>query len=864
MDNPRAGTFCLLLAVGLGIWSVFNSLDQGNRRLVLRDPSSGVQSPVKPPVPPSVIETLDPDHLVEAKVVDPLGKPIGKALVRCGNIETRSDHLGRFKLPSGSEKIEFSHQEYFPATISSLANPAKNPPAGEEESRPLEEIVLVPGCRLSGTVYNSLSSPLPGTRIDFESTPRGYLEPGISGADGTWKSPLLQPGLVKIFYSHAGHIPRSYSVNLAEDNRSRTIETVLSPGKPVRIRTLDEKGAYLPEASVWADRPVFTGKGHAVSSYLGRTDDLGFLQCALPTPVPEKIRVRRTGYREKILELVAEKTEVVNLEVTLERGLVLTAHAIDSKSGLPIRPEAVEVELQSDGDFRPASNVAIEYHSLDEGEIRIGLPPAPGKYRLRVSGENDCYGLSKIISFDGRKSPAACLVRLSPARSRFQGVVTFEQRAVPRALVELLSSVGTWSGHTTLYGVRVARPTRAVMSTHTDSAGAFRFRQFEPGSYRIRVSHPHHATYQGETIELPLADPARRHPLRLAAGAVIEGRVLSPQAKAIAGVPVVLSSSRCSPRSTFTDPQGRYSFSGLPAASDIRIEVGSGEETEAEVDIEWTGRSGRGAAAAESLTLGVGQRLAFDLLAQGREENGGLHGSVTLDGNPLHTELSLLSLPEMGKSPAFSSDANGAFSLSPLPPGKYRLSGRGFQFERELSIPPGEDVEFSVSLKSLVYDLEIASNATGAPLGIPCRVTAEMTGATASQLAQASWTKRAVIAASGQLVLKGLLPVNYRLRLEAENHVPATVRINPGKGRSGRATLRRGKKTRLNLKKPTGEAFRGEVAVVIADQAGLTVHDRKHQVDGELELPVLPPGSYQVVVRTRKKPYKFSLTIAAN
>ena len=173
-------------------------------------------------------------------------------------------------------------------------------------------------------------------------------------------------------------------------------------------------------------------------------------------------------------------------------------------------------------------------------------------------------------------------------------------------------------------------------------------------------------------------------------------------------------------------------------------------------------------------------------------------------------------------------------------------------------------MEFNVSLKSLVYDLEIASNATGAPLNIPCKVTAEMTGSAASQLAQASWTKRTIIAASGQLVLKGLLPVNYRLRLEAENHVPATVRIHPGKGRSGRATLRRGKKTRLNLKKPTGEAFRGEVAVMIADQAGLTVHDRKHQVDGELELPVLPPGSYQVVVRTRKKPYKFSLTIATN
>ena len=66
MDNPRAGTFCLLLAIGLGVWSVVNSLDNGQQRLRLRDPSNRSPAVLKTPSskaaaqPPSIIDTLDP------------------------------------------------------------------------------------------------------------------------------------------------------------------------------------------------------------------------------------------------------------------------------------------------------------------------------------------------------------------------------------------------------------------------------------------------------------------------------------------------------------------------------------------------------------------------------------------------------------------------------------------------------------------------------------------------------------------------------------------------------------------------------------------------------------------------------------
>lgn len=875
MDNPRAGTFCLLLAIGLGVWSVVNSLDQGRKRLTLHDPSSAAPPPPAdavseprdtPEAAHSIIETLDPAHLAEGRIVDPRGRPVANARVRCGDIKTRSDHRGLFKLPRGSEKIEISHQDFFPATLESLSGPRREVPASQESADTEEDIILIPGCRLSGILYDSLYSPVEEARVSFETASGAYYPPVSTTSKGTWISPLLQPGLVRVLYSHGAHVPRSDSATLTEAEPRQGLEMVLHSGKPARIRVLDEKGSYLAEARVWTDRPVHTGAGDSIASYLGQTDDLGLLQCAIPEPAPGKIRVRYTGYREKTVDIppMDESSGTRDLEIRLEQGLLLIAHAVDKVSGLPIRPDSVEVEIETDGDFLPAGNVTVQHHSLDDGKIRIGLPGMAGNYRLRVNGEGDRYGLSEIIRFDGKKSPSPFLVRLTPSRSRFQGFVTFDQETVPRALVELLSAVGTWSGHTTIYGVRVARPTRAMMSTYTDSSGSFHFRQFEPGTYRIRVSHPHHATYQGAPVELPLADSARRFPLRLRNGATLEGRVLSPQAEGIGGIPVVLSSSMCSPRSVLTDPRGRYSFTALPAADDIRIEMGSGEEDTPGINIEWAGRNGARSAAIGNISITAGERLTIDLIAAGGEENGGLRGSITLDGQPLATSLVLVSLPEQGRSPVFFSAGNGGFALSPLPPGKYRLNGQGFPFARELAITPGEIAELAVSLKSLSYDLEIASNSTGESLGIPCRITAEMTTATAGQREQAPWTKRTLVATSGRLLLEGLLPVTYRLLLEAENHVPATVRINPGKGRSGRATLKRGKKTRLNLKKPSGEIFAGEVAVLISDHSGRTVHNRKHQVDGVLELPVLPPGSYRIQVRTRKRPYEFSLNIEAN
>ena len=872
MDNPRAGTFCLLLAIGLGIWSVVNSLDNGQQRLQLRDPSNSSTASVKTgspeasAQPASIIDTLDPAYLIEGRVVDPGEKPIHDALVRCGNLEVRSNKQGLFKLPRDSKKIELSHPDYFPGQLESLAVQAAAPGADIKNTTRAADAILRPGYTLGGTVYDNAGEPLGGSRVSFRTGSAGHCGSVETAPDGTWSSPLLQLERTHILYNHPSCLTRFAWATPSGPGQKKPLEIVLNHGSPTRIRVVDERGTYLAEARAWSDRPVSTGESDSIGRYLGRTDDLGLLECALGQPAPGRIRVRHVGYQEKIIETSTAKKsgKVSDFEITLLPGLALRAHAIDSSTGLPVRPETVEVEMRADGDFQPARQAGLLYHSLDGGEIRVGLSGEAGKFRLRVSGEGNLYGVSPVIDFDGKTSPKACLVRLSPSRSQLQGLVTFEQEAVPRAQVELLSAVGTWSGHTMLHGIRVPRPTRAVMSTYTDSGGNFGFRQFEPGTYRLRVTHPRYAACQSDPIALPLPDPSQKHPLSLGNGAAVEGQVRSRQGNPVGSVPVVLSGTECRPRSTWTDQQGRYSFTGLPTATDIRITVGKSSAPTAGKDAGWTGREQSASNPEQLLQLSPGERRAINLTADGPRENGGLAGKVTLDGKPFVIPLELLSLPEMGHSPEFSSDENGNFSIATLPPGSYRLSGRGFPFEQKLDVAAGKTTELSVSLQTLVYDLEIASAANGDPIRSPCTITAELLNPTAAQKNGAPWTKRTILAPGGNILIDGLFPLAYRLRIETPGHVPASVKINPAKNPRGRASLRRGKKTRLDLKKPNGEIFTGNVSVVIFEDTGGVIHDEKIHVSGELELPALPPGTYQVEVRTRKKPYRMTLKISGS
>jgi hypothetical protein len=872
MDNPRAGTFCLLLAIGLGVWSVVNSLDNGQQRLRLRDPSNRSPAALKTPSSkaaaqtPSIIDTLDPAYLMEGRVAGPGGKPIENALVRCGNLEVRSDKEGIFKLPRGSRNIELSHPDYFPGRLESLAVQAAAPGGNSNRAGPASEAILQPGYSLGGTVYDSTGKPLGNSKVSFRTSSAGYCGSVKTSPDGTWSSPLLQLERTHILYNHPGCLTRFAWATPSGPGQKKPLETVLHQGTPARIRVVDERGSYLAEAQAWSDRPVSTGEADSVGRYLGRTDDLGLLECALEQGAPGRIRVRHVGYEEKIIEAsTAENSETPgNFEITLLRGPVLLAHAIDNSTGLPLRPETVEVEVRTDGDFHPAGQAGLLYHSLDGGEIRVGLPRQAGKFRLRVSGGGNLYGVSPVVDFDGTTSPEPCLVRLRPSRSQLQGLVTFEQEAVPRAQVELLTSVGTWAGHTMLHGIRVPRPSRAVMSTYTDPGGNFSFRQFEPGTYRIRVTHPRYAAYQGAPIALPLPDPSQKHPLILGSGAAIEGRVRSLQGKPLESVPVVLSCAECLPQSTWTDHQGRYSFSGLPTATDIQVSVGNSSADTPGKDAGWTGRGRSVSQPVQNLQLSPGERREVDLTSTGPQENGGLNGTLTLDGKPFATPLELMSLPELGHSPKFSSDENGGFSMAPLPAGRYRLSSRGFPFQREVNVEAGKTTGLSVSLQTLAYDLEIASAANGEPIRSPCTITAELLNPTAARKNGAPWTKREILAPGGNVVLDGLFPLAYRLRIEAPGHVPASVKINPAKNPRGRASLKKGKKTRLDLKKPNGEIFTGEVSVVIFEDTGVVIHDEKVQVSGELELPALPPGIYKVEVRTRKKPYRMTLTISGS
>ena len=150
---------------------------------------------------------------MEGRVAGPGGKPIENALVRCGNLEVRSDKEGIFKLPRGSRNIELSHPDYFPARLESLAVQAAAPEGGGNSTRPeslppTREAVLQPGYTLDGTVYDSTGKPLGSSKVSFRTSSAGYCGTVETAPDGTWSSPLLQLERTHILYNHPRRLTR--------------------------------------------------------------------------------------------------------------------------------------------------------------------------------------------------------------------------------------------------------------------------------------------------------------------------------------------------------------------------------------------------------------------------------------------------------------------------------------------------------------------------------------------------------------------------------------------------------------------------------------------------------------------------------
>jgi hypothetical protein len=526
---------------------------------------------------------------IDGRVVDLAGSPIAGAAIRLDALGTNaarpaalSDETGRFDLPRSSGRLEVSREGYFPFVANSLED------FGDATGGELT-IVLFAGGRLEGHVLTSDGSPVAGAEVLVGREPASPAHELSSDGAGRWQSPLLAPGEAHILIRHPLYRPVERQIALVEPLATTTCDVTLLQGAALSITVADGAGLSLADAELWLELEPPSGEpGGPSAVYLGRTGDRGELSTCREPGQSGRIRARLAGYREASASIQGERVAIV-----LAPAPLLSAQAIEARTGLPVTPSSVRLEYLA-GSFQRAPHRGILYHSLADGRVRAGLPPLPGIYRLTITASGSLSGSSPEVHFDGRSSPAPVLVRLGHDRS-LAGVVRRKSQPLAGAEVRvLLLSSPPFEHAADLEGD--ASPLPALLSTRSDAQGRFRLHGIPPGPFQVEVDEPRHAEYLSARLEMPLEIPGGELAIELQRGARLEGRVLGNDGAPLADVPVILTSSRIRPRRAWTDPAGRYGFERLPPASDYELSAPDA------------------AGGAARIALGEAEDVAFDLV----------------------------------------------------------------------------------------------------------------------------------------------------------------------------------------------------------------------------------------------------------
>jgi carboxypeptidase family protein len=841
-----------------------------------------------------------PVSVVSAQVIDPAGRPIPGVQVSLGDRESVSDSQGEVVLPLKSADLVLRHPEYFPRTIDPELRRGIAVPDAEGSCERLI-LVLFPGGHIAGRVVDPAGKPVAAAQVTTNGDEGAAV---ATDAKGGFRSPILRPGVHHLYVSHGEFQRADASVTIPAGGGEVPLTIALRPGARHELKALDVAGAPVPDAGVWLveSRPG----GAEESRFAGRTGDDGRLALRWDPAEPHSARVIAPGFREEVHPLSGTGTVV-----TLQRAPLLTGQVIERERGLPARPTEVVLEIETREGFRRAPDRGILFRTLSAGKFRVGLPPFAGTYRVRALAEGDLSGASDSINFDGRSDPPPATVYLVQRTSlRGRVAATREgggQEKVVQARIELYRH-DLGEAMRLAYGVWFAAPPAPVAAVSADADGGFAFKDLKPGAYRVRVIHPQHADWLSAPVTVPLDAPLL---CALRPGAFLRGTVFGPGGLPEADIPMVLVPPG-SPFTSFTrtDGSGRYQFTNLAEGTyhlftgDPRAEGSQGVQTTFAGPLP-IGQGER----SHPLTIRAGQELNYDVHRESRQL-GGLTGKVSADGAPM-AGVPLRVTPSRNEaagppaddeavagaglartalrqekdsdeegeegpvaagdplaradlpSPEFevTTGPDGGFNLDGLEPGRYRIAGGGLPVEQTIEVSSGRTTSLDIGLKTMTYQARLVDGLGGKPI--------EAEGAV-EIIPEARGEARSVPIEHGQASAPGLYPGKYRLRIKLPGYLPFEGRfeMTPGAAEAPGGTLaqelrlRPGNTIQVAVIGVGGKPYRGKGEAVLLRKDGVEVHRAYGQFDGEVLLPVLPPGSYILTIRTDEGSTRMELEVS--
>jgi protocatechuate 3,4-dioxygenase beta subunit len=502
---------------------------------------------------------LEPEAVVEGRVVDPEGAPVEGARVvaraapvpmtlRPSSIDLIGDEKpvatgadGRFRiggLPGERMvRLEVQKEGFAAASIRGVRAPTEEPVA----------VVLRPAARVRGTVVDGRGRPIPDAEISRSwrtmsfGSPGGLFRPVRTDERGEFEIDDLSPGPIAFEAEASGYRMSSpVTVELAPGELLDGVEIVLHEGTSVTGRVVGPDGLPVAEAQVSAR--IESGEGLSTGGRgFARTAADGRFELDTLAPGVAIVVARKEGFAEAT-ETLELGPGGASLELALGRGTVVSGWVLDP-DGAP----AAGIDLRLGSRGRTSSNDPRATSSADGSFVFRGVPE--GEYRVRVmDGELSRWSVPDPIHVEGEAPVTGVEVRLPRTASLRGRLVGLEPSELRTAEVR---AMGTGAG-----GIR-------LLPGRVDEDGTYRITELTPGDWTVIALNQAHGLQAQGTVEIEPGQTGATLDLEFGQGYTVTGTVTSG-GEPVPGAAVAISGASMSgaTRAT-TGLDGRFRIEGV-------------------------------------------------------------------------------------------------------------------------------------------------------------------------------------------------------------------------------------------------------------------------------------------------------------
>ncbi|HET7436985.1 MAG TPA: carboxypeptidase-like regulatory domain-containing protein [Thermoanaerobaculia bacterium] len=764
--------------------------------------------------------------------------------VAASSLEVQTDAKGNYSfngIAPGRYRVTVSHPSYATAMSSAAAS------AGQSVTKSL---TVAPLARISGVVVDEQKQPVAAAAVRTETNedPMMRMGPGrmfpqqrtLSGPDGRFTTKTESEGNVTMIAVKKGYPEaRSETLKIAAAERKSGVVLTIPRGFAVSGRVTDKDERPLSGISVRAAE----SQGGAAGMMIRRTvilggprDDEDDMLVKTASDGTYTVRVkegsydvtfRGSGYAAKTVPNVAVANDGKTVDATLEPSVEITGRV--TRNGVGV--EGVNVFGFGGGEMvRPVSTGPDGSFSLTD--------LSPGTLRVNFTKQDDFIEQSRNLT-----APARDVVIELPAGGRVTGRVVDKNTKQPLTSFSAGISMSRGGG-----GMMMISPPQ--MKNFTSDDGSFTLDNVPAGPMTIMASAPGYVTARVPNITVEEGKTVSNVEVPLDSGSRIVGRVTGPNGAALSGVTVRQSGNDPLARAArfmgdggaTTDASGEFAIEAVEPGQKT-LEFSHPKYLDAEKTVNVTGREVR-----------VDMQLSSGM---------DVRGVVVTEGGVPVSDAIVSASSGTGTFQRARSDANGAFDLSSMSPGRYTFeaekAGLASASLQDFDISSGGTVRLVMSAGATIYGH--VSGLSAAELN-DAVVEARAPSTSATARVDSAGNYRIEGAPSGTV----RVVATARTFPERKSSAPQSITLEAGGSRQVDIDFRgdvviRGRVTRNG--RPAGG-----VTVMFGPRAGTMQSNASTGADeaGNYTIAGLEDGEYnvQVIDMQRFAPYRTTYTVSGS